>query len=147
MREAFAGLNPLSIGRNIVPGITQGISNATPGGVGAMARLATQLRTGLEDALDIHSPSRVFAALGRQIPAGVAVGVDDGANLATGAVSSMLDETATGGGSGVGGRTTISIGDIYLQTSATDGRGLAAELRAELARILEAEGLTLGVPA
>jgi hypothetical protein len=138
-------VNWSNIGRNIVSGIVNGILAATPGGVGAMARLASQLKEGLEDALEIQSPSRVFAELGRQIPAGVAVGVQDGSSVATGAVSALLDETVAPSGAGVGGaRTTISIGDIYVQTSSQDGRGIAADLRAELARLLEADGFALG---
>ncbi|MEW2301970.1 phage tail tape measure protein [Streptomyces sp. NPDC006655] len=54
-----------------------------------MLKIAKSMQKAIKKALGIHSPSRVFAAIGQWIPRGLAAGVDDGATHATGAISRL----------------------------------------------------------
>lgn len=60
-----------------------------------MLKIAKSMQAAIKAALGIHSPSRVFADLGRQIPAGLAVGIDKGTPEVHRKVASM---TPTNGG-------------------------------------------------
>lgn len=63
-----------------------------------MLKIATAMTTAIKKALGIHSPSRVFRDLGRQIPAGLGLGVDDG----TSSVHSKLRALAGNYGGALG---------------------------------------------
>lgn len=82
-----------TIGKNVIEGIKKGIT-------GALSGLYSKIKEGLgglvdkaKDALGIKSPSRVFAnVVGKQIPAGIAKGIDDNTNIADQAVENMTDD-------------------------------------------------------
>lgn len=66
------------IGSNIVTGIWNGISSGWNWLVDKVKSLASSLFKGAKDALGINSPSRVFAReVGRWIPPGIGVGIDE----------------------------------------------------------------------
>lgn len=68
----------VTIGSNIVSGIWKGISGGWDWLVGKVKSLADSLFKGVKDALGIESPSKVFAQeVGRWIPPGIGVGIDD----------------------------------------------------------------------
>jgi TP901 family phage tail tape measure protein len=76
---AGAGTWLFDLGRNIVQGLFDGIKSLA----GTIGNFFLSLLPGwivepFKLALDIHSPSRVFRKLGRQIPAGLMLGVGDG---------------------------------------------------------------------
>lgn len=73
--------NIKQIGSNIVNGITSGISSATSGLRSKVQGLASNVSSWFKNALGIHSPSKVMADLAQYIPAGVAKGIDDNANI------------------------------------------------------------------
>lgn len=76
------------VGPKIIQGIASGLAD------GSLIHSALDLLTGgmvrkFADLLGIKSPSRVFAALGKQLPAGLAVGVNLGTGKATRALRSL----------------------------------------------------------
>lgn len=73
-------------GRNIVVGLTNGISTNLQIAYDAGTNLANTVQNGFTNALKIHSPSRIFMELARFIPLGIAEGVK---NEAPSAVSSV----------------------------------------------------------
>lgn len=133
------------LGRGIVDGIVSGIGGGASALVTQMANLAGTARRAFVGALEIASPSRVFAELGREIPRGVAMGVDAGAPIAMGAVESMV-EPAVGGGAVTNSRSaTVTIGELHVHAgSDSDARGLAEAFRDELARVLEGVRVEMG---
>ncbi len=71
-----------SVGRSAMSGLNAGL-NAGSGAVLATAnRIANQVAATMRKALDINSPSKVMAEVGRWIPEGLAVGIDKHAPVA-----------------------------------------------------------------
>ena len=132
IRVAFS-----AIGTHIVGGIVDGIR----GGVGSLATAVTGLGgsaiEAARSALGIRSPSRVFAdVIGRQIPAGIAMGVDSNAGLANDAVSNIVSPRVPALG---GGSSPVSI------TIEVNGAGQPAETaRAVRAELEDALGSIFG---
>ncbi len=83
------GSTLLSAGRDLIGGFIQGIRNAAGSLISAIKSTITDKLPGfVKKALGIASPSKVFAAIGRWIPAGLAKGITAG--------SSVLDKTLAG---------------------------------------------------
>lgn len=146
---------------DIGPRLIDGLVNGITGGIGraatAIRGLGSGMVTALKGALGIHSPSRVFAELGIQIPRGVEVGIDQGADRMNAAVERVVQvptgleatgpdqvrDLAPAARSGA----TFNFGDIIVQTSATTPAGFAEAIRDKLAEILEGVGTQMGAPA
>lgn len=80
----------LSIGRNIVEGLWSGISGAVGWIKEKVGGFARSILDGMKSALGIHSPSRAFRdEIGKQIPAGVALGVKENEWVAIKTVEDM----------------------------------------------------------
>ena len=136
------------IGARIVGGLIAGMEGARDRMIGAVAGLAGSATGALTSALQISSPSRVFAGLGRQIPAGVAMGVESGAGEASDAVAGMssgLASSGSGNSGGSGGGAT-SIGPFYITIEGGGGgaRAQADEFVDQVARTIEAMVLRRG---
>lgn len=155
-RDMWSSESWRTIGSQIVDGIAYGIERAKSKAINALRGLGRTLQSVFRIDLGIHSPSRVFAGLGVQIPRGVEAGIRRGSDGVEAAVSSMVPVPSFGGGAvasaaGAAVRSgrpmssgSVSIGEIHVHTQATDARGVAADLRAELARILEGLALEVG---
>lgn len=86
----------LSIGKNIIQGIINGITSMVSSLYNSIKNALSGLVSKAKSALGIHSPSTVFAeVIGKQIPAGVAVGVEKNTGVAEDAVAQMADDLAT----------------------------------------------------
>lgn len=137
-----------SLGRSIVDGLIRGIQVGALRIPASMQNLAAQARGALEQALRMRSPSRVFAELGAQIPAGLAVGVERGAGAAQDAVDGMVGTPTLAAG---GSTTHVSIeGGIHVHAQSGDqAREIAESIHEQLAAVLEGLGASIGssVPA
>lgn len=86
-----------SIGLDIVRGIWSGISSAAGWLFGQIRNFASNLVSNLKDAMKIGSPSKVMAdEIGRWIPAGIAVGIEDNAGLISQAMSGLRTDMQAG---------------------------------------------------
>lgn len=154
-----AGINRLVntdwawIGRSIIDGLVNGIRGGIDRVTGAIRDLAGRARKALTDALQIRSPSRVFAGLGLQIPAGLVAGVELGTPRVAGAVERMVDIPSEAVGDGgaprsrIGGEVHISVGDIHVYSQATNVDELVEDLRDQVASLFEGVARTMGAPA
>ena len=89
-RDKFSQTDWLSLGRNIIDGIIAGIRNAMGALGGAIRDVADSAISAAKNALGIHSPSALFRdEIGRQIPAGMALGIEKNMGLVDGALSDM----------------------------------------------------------
>lgn len=146
---AGAGSWLISAGEDLIRGVISGIGNAIGGGVSAARNAAKRMAQGFADALEIGSPSKVFAEMGKFSVQGYAQGIVKEAKRAAKAVASTSTEIMTSGipqtnqlrfsgaagaGGGLGmadpGRTFIQT--INITTNEIDPRRNAAELGYEL---------------
>ena len=79
----------LSIGKNIVQGLWNGIKNAKDWLVGKVKSFASGITDGIKDALGINSPSVVMEKLFKWVPVGAGEGIINNAKYAVKAVQSM----------------------------------------------------------
>lgn len=90
--NTFGEIDWLSIGKNIIDGIINGIWNAAGALWDTMKGLANKALQSAKDALGIQSPSRKFRDLvGKFIPSGVAVGILDNLGVVKNAIRKMSD--------------------------------------------------------
>lgn len=143
----------ISLGKNVIDGIINGIKNAAGSLFDALKDLASKALQAAKDALGIASPSRKFRDMvGKFIPAGVAKGVLQNLGLVKSAVRKMSDlaeddfnaslrmDTRTGRGhssGGTKGRSGVSVVQ-YIYSEAKTAADLMREARyqAEMAVLL-----------
>lgn len=82
----------LDIGENMVRGLWDGISGMGSWIQQKIREFASGLVAGMKAALGIHSPSTVFAGIGENISAGLAVGIENGASTAQEALANTINE-------------------------------------------------------
>ena len=123
------------VGTGIVGGIVAGIRAAASTVVTEVTGVGHLALSAARTALGIHSPSRVFAdVVGRQIPAGIAMGVNAGAPMAQDAVSGIVSPRipALGGG---GSPVSITIEVNGASQPQETARAVRAELEDALGSI------------
>lgn len=128
---AGAGSWLYNAGRNIIDGLINGVKSM----MGAIGNAILSLVPGpivgvFKDALGIHSPSRVFHALGKHIPEGLIGGISEMVPAIEDRIGSMVPTslsavTGSGYGSGSGSINTASpglhIGQIVVNESEQGG--------------------------
>ncbi|MBR3272590.1 MAG: hypothetical protein IKF98_01610 [Clostridia bacterium] len=120
--DAITQIDWMSIGINIVNGIIDGLWDAAGGLWRSMQSLADSAWQSAKDFLGISSPSKVFAQqVGRWIPAGVAVGIDDNVGDVEDAVATMVDPAS-----------------LQMPANAASFAPSSADTREDLARLLDA---------
>lgn len=122
--------NLLNIGKDVVKGLWDGIKD-----MGGWLKdkivgfVKDKIPGPIKSALGIHSPSRVAAALGKQVPAGLAQGIDKNSAMVAKAADEMANKAivgmttplynpsvAFGGGSGVSANGVGSTNNTQNQT-------------------------------
>ncbi|MDG4801724.1 hypothetical protein [Micromonospora sp. WMMD980] len=94
----------VSIGSDVISGFIRGIQNSAGRIIGAVRSAITdKLPAFVKDALGIHSPSRVFMALGRFVSTGMAYGIRQKAGEVTKAVSALTK---------IPDATTVNVGAV-----------------------------------
>ena len=82
----------IEIGHDIVDGLKNGISNAWESFKGWMGEMVSGFIDGVKEGLKIGSPSKVMAdEVGKWIPAGIAVGIEDNMGVLDNAMNAMYD--------------------------------------------------------
>ena len=88
----------VDIGKNIVDGLISGISSKQEELQDYLTTFFSSITSTAQNALDIHSPSRIFRDLiGKNIVAGLVEGIEQNASKATGAMQSLSDSLVTEG--------------------------------------------------
>ena len=134
------GVSAQSIGTNLVAGIIAGITGGQGGLLGAVSSMVGAVTGAAAGGWKVQSPSRVFAGLGYQLPAGGAMGVERGTPVLQRAVSRMAQNATpaslgpapvTLGGGGGPSLTINQLGPFYARTEA-DARAIGQVVRAEI---------------
>jgi TP901 family phage tail tape measure protein len=108
-------------GINAAKGLIKGLQSQEKAIDKQMLKIAKSMQKAIKKALGIHSPSRVFAAIGQWIPKGLAHGVDGGTAHATRAITRLAGNVAAAGadsfaGSGLAVASARSGGTVVHNT-------------------------------
>jgi hypothetical protein len=142
--ERIAAIDWQGLGNTIVDGIAGGIRAGISRVTSAVTTVASSVRSTFANALQIRSPSRVFAELGEQIPAGLTLGIEAGTPDVAGSVEGMVQPPAGLGRVG----QSISVGEVHVHVGpGADAASIADGIRDALARALEGVALEMGAPA
>lgn len=120
--EVFAGAGKwlFDIGKNIIQGLIDGVGQLASKAVKAVTDIGGDMVDGVKSFLGIKSPSRVFRyQVGAQIPAGMALGIEDGTSDVQAAVRKMVavpsgsssvsvTGSVSGGAGGTSGRVPVT---------------------------------------
>jgi hypothetical protein len=109
-KDAITAIDWASLGDAVVRGIVDGIKRTgSTLLVDTVKGLAASVRDTFKAKLEIKSPSRVMQREGRQIPAGAALGVEDGTADVQAAVGAMVPTSLSAPRGGVGGASGGSV--------------------------------------
>lgn len=145
VRTFLQSINLAEIGLAMVTGLASGITAGGAAVVGAVTGIASGAVAAAKAALQIKSPSKVFAEIGGHTAAGMSEGVDDGADAVQGSLEAMVeppaaDGTASAGARGSsGGGTTVTIGSLTIQIDGAggDAKSIAEECRKAFLDLVE----------
>ncbi len=89
-RDAIAGMEWGSVGRNLMDGLLNGITSGAGAVLDSIRNLAANMTSTIKNALKIASPSKVFEEVGEFTSEGMAIGVERKSGSVTAAVGSMV---------------------------------------------------------
>lgn len=124
-----------SAGRDIIRGLMNGITSMVQSAIDTVVRALSRIVEGAKDALGIGSPSKVFAEqVGRWIPEGVRVGVQQNASAPQQAIEDLVNPlTIAPQAAGGGTVTNNTSGPTYVQNNIS----LNANNLGELQQVLD----------
>lgn len=93
--EKISKFNPVSVGKNIIDGITKGIVGKKSVADDAVKVVTDGIQEEAQTELGIHSPSKVFKGYGGYIVEGLANGISAAKDLAVNAIQSVSDAVKT----------------------------------------------------
>ena len=91
--DKVSKFNPLSVGKNIIDGITKGITGNTNVSNDATKQLTDEIKKTAQDELDIHSPSKWFEGIGSYVVQGLANGITGALGYVNDAMNKLVDAT------------------------------------------------------
>lgn len=91
--DKVSKFNPLSVGKNIIDGITKGITGNTNVSNDATKQLTDGIKKTAQDELDMHSPSKWFEGVGIYIDQGLANGITGSLGYVNDAMNKLVDAT------------------------------------------------------
>jgi len=135
--DTLSPSNLMRIGTDVVKGLWQGIQDMGGWLKDKIVGFVKDIIPGpIKSALGIHSPSKVAAELGKQVPAGLAQGIEGASGLVENAATNMANSALAGIGSPVvnanaafttGGNSPLSlggggttVGSIYVTLASAD---------------------------
>ena len=108
-----------ALGKNIVDGLYNGVKDAMHLVADKAGELADGFVKGFKDALGIHSPSKVFYAIGEFVDKGLANGISAAKDLAVKAIQSVSDAVKTVGSQLASENYGLGNGSISLSIDAS----------------------------
>jgi len=94
--DTLSPSNLARIGGDMIKGLWNGISDLTGWVVGKIKGFGDSILGGIKSFFGIHSPSTVFAGIGRDLDRGLAKGITDNASLVDKSVTSMANDALAG---------------------------------------------------
>lgn len=158
--DLWSEIDWTDLGRSLWHGIVNGLKSGWEAVKSVFSDLAHEAANAFKTALGIASPSKVFAELGYELPAGVAKGIQDGTPQAQRAAANMVQAPALGaatqnaapsevqstGATSNKRSSTITIGELHVHAATSEPKSLALAFRRELESVLEGLSLEVGAP-
>lgn len=94
--EALSPSNLGRIGGDMIRGLWEGISNLGSWIIGKIKGFGDSILGGIKSFFGIHSPSTVFADIGKDLDRGLAKGITDNAGLVDKSINSMTNDAIAG---------------------------------------------------
>jgi hypothetical protein len=156
--DKITAIDWAGLGHSIVEGIVNGLTGSAKWLIDSVSELGTSALAALKDKLGIASPSKAFARLGVEIPAGIASGVEQGTPDARDAVRKLVDAPTlpdaparAPGEKGEGARSaapvtvTVDVGGITITTDGSKpAQGLVEDLEPAIVALFERVAVQLG---
>lgn len=117
--EKISKFNPVSVGKNIIDGITKGIVGKKSVADDAVKVVTDGIQEEAQTELGIHSPSKVFKGYGGYIVEGFANGISAAKDLAVNAIQSVSDAVKTIGSQLADDNYGLRDGSISLSVDAS----------------------------
>nr|DAL93007.1 MAG TPA: minor tail protein [Caudoviricetes sp.] len=117
--EKISKFNPVSVGKNIIDGITKGIVGKKSVADDAVKVVTDGIQEKAQTELGIHSPSKVFKGYGGYIVEGLANGISAAKDLAVNAIQSVSDAVKTIGSQLADDNYGLGDGSISLSIDAS----------------------------
>ena len=117
--EKISKFNPVSVGKNIIDGITKGIVGKKSVADDAVKVVTDGIQEEAQTELGIHSPSKVFKGYGGYIVEGLANGISAAKDLAVNAIQSVSDAVKTIGSQLADDNYGLRGGSISLSVDAS----------------------------
>ena len=113
VKNAFTSIDWGGIGSNIISGIARGIANGVSAIINAAKSAAQSALRAAKNALGIKSPSRVMRdEVGKFIPAGIAVGIEDNQKTLSAAMKDLTASTGDSFDADQSMRRTAPVGTV-----------------------------------
>jgi hypothetical protein len=156
VRSVFASVGRavegfMNIGGAIVDGMVAGIRAAWSRVTSTVQELTDALPDVVRNALGIHSPSKVFARLGVQIPRGLEEGIEQGSRGANAAAAAIVIPPTEAPAAPAtrsqrsGSVVQVTFGDVHIQ-GGHDAREQAQSFVDHVISLLEGAGIQMGAP-
>lgn len=117
--DKISKFNPVSVGKNIIDGITKGIVGKKNVADDAVKVVTDGIQEEAQTELGIHSPSKVFKGYGGYIVEGLANGISAAKDLAVKAIQSVSDAVKTVGSQLASENYGLGNGSISLSIDAS----------------------------
>ena len=126
----------IQFGKDAIAGFVQGLSAGEVAVGSASRKVAREAADAAREALDSHSPSRVFMSIGRDVAAGLGIGIAEGAPAALAQAKAMAEGVIETGQNTLGFMGTVRDGLKSIFTSVLSGASTFAEsIRSTLSSI------------
>lgn len=117
--DKISKFNPVSVGKNIINGIANGIVGKKSVADDAVKAVTDGIKKEAESELEIHSPSKVFKGYGGYIVEGLANGISAAKDLAVNAIQSVSNAVKTIGSQLADDNYGLRDGSISLSIDAS----------------------------
>lgn len=142
LKSTMSSVDFSSVGSNMVSGLLSGLQNAWSSVTSWATSAANSLASTMRSALQIHSPSKVFAKIGKEVPAGLVEGMRSGETRVTKQVKKSAKNLAKSSAKGVAAATKgikkSNTSSLTKKSATKSNNALLTTISSNVSKILSA---------